>query len=450
MRSASKPDWEDMQGLILSAYPHLDRAAYCLLTIGAGNEDQAQKWLANHVKFVTNASRNLQSDRDRNLNIAVTYSGLVKLCKVTGDTPAGFSNAFIEGIDGRPYRSRILGDIGESNPVWWGWGGKRSPVDLLVMVFAPASVSWPDAIDELFKDSGMTNIPLLARSLEDAQRREHFGFVDGISQPILRGTVDAERFPDSIHLTELGEFVFGYPDALNNVARSPSLSKHPTFGANGTYLVFRQLFQSVRGFWEFMASWAGTPGCLDSEPAIQLASKVVGRQPDGTPLVPYVSPEDNEFSFAYDPFGNGCPIGAHVRRANPRDSTSTDLAQLPRNRHRVIRRGRSYGRKGDREVGLLFLCLNGDFERQFEFIHQNWINDPGFGGLAHERDPLVGAHDADVPPCSTFTIPGLPAPNRVHDLPRFVTVKGGEYFFLPGIRALTHLAGLPPSGNRHA
>jgi deferrochelatase/peroxidase EfeB len=94
------------------------------------------------------------------------------------------------------------------------------------------------------------------------------------------------------------------------------------------------------------------------------------------------------------------------------------------------------------ERGLLFLCMNSDFERQFEFIHQNWINDPGFGGLAHERDPLVGAHDLDQSGCPVFTIPGLPAPTRVRDLRRFVTVWGGEYFFLPGIRAIRYLAGV--------
>jgi Dyp-type peroxidase family len=442
-----------MQGLILSAYPHLDQAVYCLLQIV--DEGRAQQWLANHVESVTNASRNRQADRLCNLNIALTYAGLVKLCRVIGEKPeglSGFSNAFAEGIDGREFRSRILGDIGDSYPDRWRWGGKRMPLDLLVMVFAHTSVPLPDKVRELFTDSGMSHTPLYARSLAEANGHEHFGFLDGISQPILRGTLDAERLPDSTHLTELGEIVLGYPNALNDIAKSPSLEKYPTFGTNGTYLVFRQLFQDVLAFKSFMADKASTPGHPDSEPAIELASKIIGRQPDGTPLVPYVNVDDNEFSFAGDPYGNGCPIGAHVRRANPRDSVSTDLSQRPRNRHRVLRRGRSYGGPDDPERGLLFLCLNGDFERQFEFIHQNWINDPGFGGLADERDPLVGVgvQSANDPGGGVFTIPGLPAPTRVCGLPRFVSVRGGEYFFLPGIRALRYMAGLPPSSNGDA
>jgi Dyp-type peroxidase family len=443
-----------MQGLILSAYPHLDRAAYCLLHID--NAGQAQRWLATHVRSVTNVSRNRHAHSTCNLNIALTYSGLVALCSVIGEDPAGFSgfsNAFVEGISGRPYRSRILGDVGESDPARWWWGGKQRPVDLLVTVFAETDASLLEKIDELFVGSGMSHTPgtppypgspLYARSLADAQGHEHFGFADGISQPILRGTLDAERFPDSTHLTELGEVVLGYPDALNNIAKIPSLANHPDkFGVNGTYLVFRQLFQDVPVFKAFTAAAAGTRGQLDSAPAIELASKIIGRQPDGTPLVPYVNVEDNEFSFAHDPYGNGCPIGAHLRRANPRDSISTDLAQ---NRHRVLRRARSYGRKDDEEKGLLFLCLNSDFERQFEFIHQNWINDPGFAGLSDELDPLVGAHAARDRG-GVFTIPGLPAPTRVRDVPQFVLVRGGGYFFLPGIRALRYLAGLPPSGD---
>jgi Dyp-type peroxidase family len=441
-----------MQGLILSAYPHLDVAAYCLLRIDDPN--LAKNWLANQIPLVTNASRNRRRDRCWNLNIAVAYSGLVKLGAALGLTPAafsGFSDAFLEGVDGHPYRSRILGDMGKSDPVYWRWGGKGAQVDLLVMVFAQTDASLRARIATLFNGptgtSDLTGTPLFARPLSNAQGHEHFGFADGISQPILRGTLDAERFPDSVHMTELGEVVLGYPDSLNNIATIPTLATpHDNFGTNGSYLVFRQLFQDVEAFWKSVADTAaaatGTSPNPKSPQAIELASKIVGRQPDGTPLVPYVNVDDNEFSFAGDPYGNGCPIGAHIRRANPRDSISMDLSQRPRNRHRVLRRARSYGAPADAGRGLLFLCLNADFERQFEFIHQNWINDPGFGGLAEELDPLVGARNRRGG--GVFTIQGLPAPTRICGLPQFVFVRGGEYFFLPGINALRYLAGLPP------
>ena len=108
-----------------------------------------------------------------------------------------------------------------------------------------------------------------------------------------------------------------------------------------------------------------------------------------------------------------------------------------------MRRGRPYGtpltnrRTEDHKPrGLLFLALNSDFERQFEFIHENWVNSGGFSGLDGERDPLVGRDDE-----RSYTIPGLPARMRVAGLGRFITVRGGEYFFLPGIKALRYLAG---------
>jgi hypothetical protein len=358
MRSASNPEWHDMQGLVLSAYPHLDGAAYCLGTID--HPPTTQAWLARHVKWITNATRHRErvapNEQSLNLNIAFTYTGLLKLCENIQRVPVGFSTPFVEGIDGREYRRRILGDLGQPE---WVWGGKKpNPVDVLVMLFATPAVRLPDVIDELFRRSGMRvmPLPLYARSLKTANGREHFGFIDGISQPVLRGTQDAERFPESTHLTEVGEIVLGYPDALDLTPDSPDLRPvdqlqargghnpqlAPPFGRNGSYLVFRQLRQYVDEFNSFVAAAAGTPGNPNSKEAILLASKMVGRnRADGRPLVPYVNFDDNEFNFEGDPHGNGCPIGAHIRRANPRDSTSTELAQHPRNRHRVLRRGRS-------------------------------------------------------------------------------------------------------------
>ena len=182
-------------------------------------------------------------------------------------------------------------------------------------------------------------------------------------------------------------------------------------------------------------------GRRDADAERRLAEKIVGRSVDGTPLVPYANVDDNEFVYAEDPYGYGCPLGAHVRRANPRDSfENNNLPFEPANDHRILRRGRSYicqdGNTGSLERGLLFLCLNADLERQFEFIQQNWINNPAFAGLSDECDPLIG-----VPPAAddvVFTMGGLPARQRV-GLQRFVTVRGGGYFFLPGIAALRRL-----------
>jgi len=168
-----------------------------------------------------------------------------------------------------------------------------------------------------------------------------------------------------------------------------------------------------------------------------------------------------------DAQGFKCPIGSHVRRSNPRDSVGPDgpTALKTANRHRILRRGRSYGHspkdprvEDNVDRGLLFLCLNSDIERQFEFVQQTWVNNPVFGGLNGEVDPLIGNTDktetSPVNPIqgnsdngepqrdAIFTIQADPLRTRVHNLERFVTVKGGAYFFLPSIRALRYLASL--------
>ena len=452
--SVELPEWFDMQGLLLSAYPALRHARYQLFRINEGQNDLARLWLSRLQQHITPGLKHESSFRSRNYNIAMSATGLAKLVDVnTRFDPSvaevaavlpGFSQPFVEGIARTAYRSRILGHVGTNSPDRWSWGPDHTPVDLLLMVFAK-----PDdlraAVDDAAPPPGaMTEItlPLTLELPADGPIREHFGFVDGISQPILAGTDDAERFPESNHLSALGEFVFGYKDGADETCL-PTLKGDCTFGKNGSYLVLSQLAQRVPEFWDFMHRQA-----TDPNEATHLAAKVVGRWPDGTPLVPYVNRDDNEFGFSEDPYGNGCPIGAHIRRANPRDSflnTNHPVdSPISSNRHRILRRGRSYGERyseerqnGDTPRGLYFICLNSDIERQFEFIQQNWINNPAFFGLAGERDPLISARRT-----ARMTVPGAPAPVCVSGLDQFVVVQGAQYFCLPGLRALEYLGGL--------
>ncbi len=191
-----------------------------------------------------------------------------------------------------------------------------------------------------------------------------------------------------------------------------------------------------------------------------MAAKTVGRWRDGASLVrhpqhppgtPSLAPElptgrpvrtrepDNDFLFAReDPQGLRCPFGAHMRRANPRDSLDTDgPAQLAIvNRHRLIRIGRQYAAPPGGRPGLLFTCLNADIERQFEFVQQTWLLGSNFHGLPDETDPSLG-HGERV-----FTIPTLQGPVRLKGLPDFVRVRGGAYFFMPSRSAIRYLATL--------
>jgi deferrochelatase/peroxidase EfeB len=210
---------------------------------------------------------------------------------------------------------------------------------------------------------------------------------------------------------------------------------------------------------------------------------MVGRWLNGTPLTRYPEQpgpenhsEDNRFLFGEhdDSFGTRCPIGSHVRRTNPRDTSlpvphdpelsgSSEDPKVRAERlrlcdlHRILRRGRAYGAPLDPsydpeamrtatagatdERGLHFLCFNANLNRQFEFVQSNWALNPTFAGLSSDPDPVLCPQRAFPFPAADFTIPGLP-PRRVHELPRLVEVRGGAYFFMPSRAALRYLSEL--------
>jgi deferrochelatase/peroxidase EfeB len=228
-------------------------------------------------------------------------------------------------------------------------------------------------------------------------------------------------------------------------------------GRNGTFLVVRQLEQDKAEFDDCVAAAARTLASDGRAPKLGTAklaewvkAKMVGRWPDGSSLVRHPekpreeddppSAPDNAFLFGReDPDGLRCPLGAHVRRANPRDSFEPgSQVQLGiTNRHRILRVGRVYEpAKGDKS-GLLFMCVNADIERQFEFLQQTWLLGPDFDGLNNEIDPVVG-HRSDE---DTMTIPTPGGPLRLPGLKKFVKVLGGGYFFMPSKSAVRALAG---------
>jgi deferrochelatase/peroxidase EfeB len=332
---------------------------------------------------------------------------------------------------------------------------------------------------------------------------EPFGFTDGISQPLLdwerkRPARDAERREYS-NLSCLGEVLLGYPNeyggytdrplldpalAGQRLPRAEDVPERADLGRNGSYLVVRQLRQDVRGFWQFVDRQAG--GNADARERI--ASAMVGRRRDGVPLVGPAdetyegsgAPGDlNAFTYRSDPEGLRCPLGAHVRRSNPRnadlppgapgilswakrtlgfDADALDHDRVASTRfHRLLRRGREYGsgmtpeqalaeaREGG-DTGLHFTCLNANIARQFEFVQNAWAMGTRFDGLPSESDPLLGTRmpNVDGTPADGFSLPRADGPDeRIAGLPQFVTVLGGAYFFLPGVRALRFLVTAP-------
>jgi len=428
---------------------------------------------------------------------------------------SGFSDEFLQGMAGAKNRSHLLGDIGANSPEHWAWGVNGSLPDAVLMLFAASNqlAVWEGAIKKSPWHDGFEEIGRLTTT--DIGEREPFGFIDGISQPIIDWTQSRKPSPNADQLGYsnvvcLGEFLLGYRNEYGRYTDRPLLDAHEFFGRdlpdaedqpgkkdlgkNGSYVVFRQLEQDVRGFWQFVDEAAKAI----QTPKHEIAEAIVGRKlADGTPL-PSVSSSRipgvgemgndaqrkrdtlmNQFTYAEDPNGVQCPLGAHVRRGNPR---TPDLPGNPKgilshasrllgfgNKnpredlvasvrfHRLLRRGREYGPalspeealqpapSGDSKRGLHFLAIGANIERQFEFVQNAWLVKTKFNGLTGESDPLLGNREPvnGCPHTDAFSIPRQGrVRSRLDGLPRFVTVRGGGYFFLPGIRAIKFLSSL--------
>ena len=444
----------DIQALVLRGHKELHWASYLFFRVAdAAGARTTLRALVDERAITTAAAVILpKHGRPRaRVQLALSHAGLTRL-GLDEASRKSFAPEFQSGM-AEPARSRRLGDRGASAPETWELGGTTHALDVLVCLFAPTH----HERDELAAQWIERLAPSLALELQqDATPRrgdrEHFGFRDGISQPILRGDPTRDHIPEVDRIAD-GEFLFGYANEYGMLPAAPRTAGGVDLGRNGTYLVFRKLEQDVAGFWRYFHDAAGGVGTE----AERLAAKCMGRWPSGAPLS--LSPErddprlgaddahNNHFMFLDDdPLGDRCPVAAHIRRANPRDAKSGDREDsiVMVRRRRIIRRGRPYGPPsahprpldGDgARRGLYFIALNTNLGRQFEFVQQTWLNNPKFAGLSNDRDPVV-AQDAER---GAVSLPGSPFRRRLAGLPSFITVRGGEYFFLPGLKALVRL-----------
>jgi Dyp-type peroxidase family len=435
---------DDIQGIVLQGYGKLNAAAFVLLSI----EDaaRAKTWLA---KLPLRSTRS--EGTESAVNVAFTTQGLRGL-GVDEQVLRSFPTEFQQGMVSE-FRKRVLGDVESSDPVHWQWGGPSGPtVHVLLMLYA-ANESELAALRSRSKEAWENGGLRLVRTLDTEwlpELKEHFGFHDGISGVPIRG------YRGQASGVAPGEFLLGYPNEYGKYTASPSV---PDLGRNASYLVFRQLSQDVYGFWKWLDEQAGG----DAAERVRIASKMVGRWPGGASLVrhPHVEPvgagvqPDNDFRYvAEDSLGHRCPLGAHIRRTNPRDALGTKAGDDKlANLHRLIRRGRAYGKPLAKEMtpdailakgpdgverGLHFICFNANIERQFEFVQQTWANSAKFAALRNDPDPLIGARYL---PGSQFTIQQAGVRRRFVGMPDFVSVRGGAYFFMPGIAGVKYLAG---------
>jgi Dyp-type peroxidase family len=470
----------DVQGIVFSGYGQLPHARYIFFHFTSRPE--ARAWVASVLPLVTTAEpypvvNGRKQKPDKALNLAFTPAGLVAL-GISQETMDTFPLEFVSGIESR---SAILGDTGISAPENWDVGGPKNPViHAMLMAFGREEHILAAFVAEQEKLVERTYGGVVQIVEESGYRhpdqKEHFGFHDGVSQPDIDGIGRVPHGDPSC--IKRGEVVLGHLNAYDTYPLSPVVpdSQDPAqllprlpdgayphlrdLGRNGSYIVYRKLAQDVAGFWEFFEKHAGA----DSFAMIQLAAKMVGRWPSGAPIT--LRPDfddlrlanDNQFDYMpQDPDGYRCPIGSHIRRANPRDSKVNDTpdeSTQTSSRHRLVRRALSYGKplfrrdaldRGEAPIGLQddghprglhFFSINASITRHFEFVQQTWCDSPTFNAEFETKDPIIGSNDGK----GYMTIQGCPVRTRVGNMPRFVTVRGGSYMFMPGLTALRFLS----------
>jgi Dyp-type peroxidase family len=283
---------------------------------------------------------------------------------------------------------------------------------------------------------------------------EHFGYVDGRSQPLLlKEDIDHEKNKkDGI---DIWDPTFPLKQVL--VLCPGGASATTSFGS---YFVFRKLEQNVKGFKKKEKDIAKDLGLTGDDEELA-GAMIVGRFEDGTPVVMQrtdglVNPVLNNFDFKNDTGGNKCPFHGHIRKTNPRGESTALGATLEQERsHIMARRGITYGTRNaelDVEgkiielkdkpvggVGLLFMAYQSNLANQFEFTQSSWANNPGFVKPDAGLDPVIGQQAPGSSNVQQQPVDWGSATKKPIDFQGFVTMKGGEYFFAPCISFFKNL-----------
>ena len=516
-------DLHDVQGGILKSYGRsgFPKAYFFFLTVTS--EDKGREFVRKLAPTITSSIAWANTDSGEKgfpkpavtTNIAFSYRGLRGL-GLPRESLQSFPDEFAMGM--QPRRA-ILGDDGVSAPERWdrAW---RDPDAIHMMLWINGQSQkaveerYQQIVDLLVSLGGGVEIITGHRNrdgrddlpYQDASAiyqggeptpREHFGYVDGISDPFFKGVSAYElnvmgggKVTGKNPATragwaplETGEFLLGHKDEAFEWPEAPDPA---LLARNGTYVVYRKLHQNVGSFDQYLDRMGRDfPGGPEA-----LAAKFAGRWRNGAPLSSFPTQKDADdfakqwaaaksaiyaaktpdaraaakqefgrlnakftaYDFRDDLDGSRCPLGSHVRRANPRSALefgqdgAFETPGAVSNRRRILRRGLPYGdsteRRDDGEHGVIFMALSASIRRQFEFVQQQWINYGNDFQLANDKDPLLGNHgvDKDGKPTGSMVVQVAkndPKPPFIcSHIPRFVETRGGEYFFMPSLTAL--------------
>ena len=431
---------DDIQAGVLRPRPTPYVATYIAFRI---DDRKAGRDLMRRISRVVTSAANPRGPlADTSVSVALSYHGL----KALGVPQASLDSLSWEFRQGMAARFQDLGDIGESHPDKWEPPLGSPDLHVVLVAVSPDA----DTLEAALAPAraayrGMSGITAIWRQdcYAPPNEKEPFGFKDGISHPAIEGSGIAGTNPHEEPL-KAGEFVLGYRDEMGGTQKT----EPEILGRNGTYIVFRKLHQRVAAFRTYLKA-----NSKDSGEEELLAAKMMGRWRSGAPLAHCPVHDDpalgadptrnNAFMFeADDPAGLKTPAGSHIRRCNPRDAAIAGVARI----HRMIRRGTAYGpllpegtlEDDGADRGLMFAFVGANLGRQFEFVQSQWVNDSVFYGGGDDKDPVIGSDPNGV----NFTLPRKPLRRRLQGIPQFVVTRGGEYCFMPGLKALRWLGEL--------
>ncbi len=531
-------DLADIQGNILQAYgrqgfpagrcillhvnKHRAQEARDLLNLLLPQVTTAELWPSSRTGKLRPSYSITTKKPEVALNIAFTFAGLVAL-GVPVRTLRGMPDEFQEGM---LKRAEILRDIHDNrmsirdlwDPIWVNElkpDGASNEVHVLIMLNGCLHKSYSDLQEALKakmayiaslcgEDKGMKILTGHRGDHPDYQdihvlpgdpHKEHFGFTDGIGDPVFEGqypnddvTADAVigqgKFTTDQQWVPLatGEFLLGYADEAQE---TPGSAMPMTFSRNGTFMAYRKLHQNVNAFHRYIdakaSEYASIHGVDHEEAKETLLAKMAGRWSDGIPLMKAptyalwnlekeklstMSDEarqkrldllQRDFTYAADPEGSRCPFSSHLRRSNPRDmldpsvsaagtgESSPKASSVLNNRRRILRRGLPYGKSGpgisdEQEHGIIMLVVCASLFRQFEFVQQQWLQYGLDFQSGNDTCPLVGNHVPGTKFVIETTAESGKPPFICDQMPQFVEVRGGAYFFIPSLTALRLIA----------
>ncbi len=446
---AHKAEFDQLQGNILKSHGR-DHAAHIFITFHPGQQAAARAWknalIARHR--ITTAGKQIADAKAHREHGSDGGLFLVLLLSVAGYQYFGHDPSIFNAIDPNARFSKGMQDSNGilADPPVDDWEAEfRTPCHALVIVadIRPALVAF--IAEEIILEIGAFADAFVVTGNQRRNLRgdaiEHFGYVDGRSQPLF--------FEDDLEDEMEGTSLWDPRAAPKQVLVQDPLG---TAGLGwGSFFVFRKLEQNVREFKLREQSLATALGLEEDDREIA-GTFVIGRFEDGTPVMlagdPLIetSGEESEkavpnnFNYDRDPNGLRCPIHAHIRKTNPRGSIK-DLAGSKA--AQMARRGITYGLRlddgdvlpllPDRDVGLLFMSYQADISQQFEVMQRFWANNADFPQAGTGIDPVIG----QTPSSQTqWPLVWGNAGTAGFDFSTFVTLKGGDYFFSPSIAGL--------------